>query len=125
MTYTAENIRDIKAAGQLEGYIAHERTIIANLDTAEVIYDAQGEHSASYAHLTGRYGTDFEDGGRNVVVWLSYDRDWERKFPLGSFDNDFDRAFAYAKATLRNKLIKDGKALRASAIARLAALEAA
>lgn len=125
MAYTAENIRNIKAAGQLESYIAHEREIIAKLENADVVYDAQGENTASFAHLHGSYGTDFEDGGRNIVVGLAYDRDWVRKFPIESFANDFGRAYAYAKATLRNKLIEDGKALRAAAKARLAALEAA
>lgn len=125
MAYTPENIRNIKRDGLLDAYIAQERGLIDAIDKADVIDEAHGEHTAAYAHLAGGYGTDFEDGGRNVIVWLSYDGDWSRKFSLASFDGDFKRAFAYARATLRNKLIEDGKSVRATAKARLSSLEAA
>jgi len=124
MGFSAENIANIKRYGQLEMYIEHERRMISNLEVAEIIEDAAGPDSLSYAHLRGRYGIDVDDSAypHNAIAWSG---DWMGRWPVQSFDGDQERALAYARAALRNHLVAKGRSLLAGAKVNLSMLEAA
>jgi hypothetical protein len=126
MTYTAENIANIKRNGDLDAYIAHEEQLIASLEAAEIEFGKQGRDSVSYAHLYGRIGIDVDNSAapHNAVASTSY-IDWSGSWSVASFDGDQGRALAYARAALRNQLTRDATALLAASRARLASLQAA
>jgi hypothetical protein len=124
MTYTAENITNIKLAGNLENYIETERKLIDRLENAEVLFDEQGKNTISYGHLYGRIGINMETAAPEVVASMSYS-DWAKSWKLSGFDNDQSRAMAYASAALKNTLVEDGKKILSEARSRLATLQAA
>ncbi|WP_420961089.1 hypothetical protein [Brucella sp. IR073] len=122
MTYTAENVANIKRAGNLDAYIAHERQFIETLENAEIRYNTHGDRTVSYGHLYGRYG--FDDETAEVVAYKGWG-DWEDRRPVASFDGDGNRALAYARTALENHLTELGKEVLEEARLRLIALEAA
>lgn len=124
MSYTAENLANIKRDGNMESYIALARNMVASLESAKITYDEQGKDSVSFAHLYGRVGIEVETAEPRAYAQISYG-DWEKSWMVASFDNDQSRAVAFARTALANKLIEDGQELLAKFRIRLAALEGA
>lgn len=123
MTYTADNIANIKRMGQLDSYIAHERKLIAEIEAGEIRRDEQGTDTVSFAHLYGRYHIDTDD--MSVVAYVVAGSEWSHRWMLSGFDGDQSRGMAYARAALANQLKTDAATLASKARARLAELEAA
>lgn len=127
MTYTAQNIANIKRDGKMDDYIAMERQLIDNLKNATLVETGDdGEGRMQFAHIYGTWsaGEDFinAEGG----VWAS-----DVKCDFGDFRKEWknfqsmNAARQYARAALRNHISAFAATVLADAKGRLASLEAA
>ena len=124
MTYTAENIANIKRAGNLEAYIAAERETLAKIDGIAAV-EVEGEQMIQLGYLYGRFGGEI--GGENgdvVFASISTGSDWAKSWNLKSFAGE-KAAIAYAKAALKNELERMASKIISEKRARIASLEAA
>lgn len=127
MTYTADNIANIKSMGALDGYIASERKLVDALSAAIVEDvpatardDEYSERIIQVGHLYGRYGSTMGD----TYAYIVAGGDWSKSWPTPSFASN-TAARAYARAALVNELKKCCDRILAGASKNLAALEAA
>lgn len=134
MTYTAENIADIKRGGNFEGYMAMERKLVETLSAAKLVetVDDRGNGEMSIAHLRGEYAAWMREGEKGEWIYESsafsrhgktlesgpLSREWSN-FPT------MNAAKQYARAALRNHLEGVAAEVLKEARERLASLEAA
>lgn len=128
MTYTAENILNIKRDGKLDVYLETERKLIASLEGAEIeeTEKTSGSGEMKLAHFYGRYsaGEDFINASGGVFASDAFSsfgdlsEEW-KNFPT------LNAAKQYARAALRNHLQGVATDALKKAKARLASLEAA
>lgn len=119
MSFTSENLRDIKARGDLDSYIAHEKGRLESLLNAE-FEDDQKHGIIKFGYLHGSYG-DNGDG----EYWASTSTSrFSKSWPSQGFASH-KAALAYARAALRNEMAKWAADCIADARENLQVLESA
>jgi hypothetical protein len=128
MAYTAQNIANIKRAGNLNEYIAMERKLIESLRGAEITETdtSLGGGRMQTAHIYGEYsaGEDFINAKGGIYAS-------DARCLFGDMDKEFknfqslNAAKQYARAALRNHIQAFADSVLSDANSRLAALEAA
>lgn len=127
MTYTAENIRNLKRDGLLGDYIAMTRETIAKLEAAELVEsgtDGKGFMEIAHFHGWWEAGEDSFRGHGGTFASSVHGHFWTGKNEWVNFPT-LHAASQYAKAALRNHLTALAKDVLAENRRRLAVLEAA
>lgn len=122
MTYTAENIENIKRDNKLSDYIDHTERLIAELEKAkfEEKKISNHVHMVYYAHFHAEIEPYINENDKYCVSVSSY-------FFSGQWENfvSENAAMQYARAAWRNNILKKAKEVLAIARSDLEALKAA
>lgn len=117
MSYTAENIANIKASGNLAAYIEHDRKLVTSIQSAELIDDGR---ALQFAHFRGEYGVMIDNDKFSAWARVSaddFDKEWT------GFETE-TAARAYARAALINRIKCVAHDILSDAGQRLAQLDA-